>query len=64
MEESYKEVYFHEYCKSCKHKDKLEGEYPCHDCLNEPVNVYSHKPVSYEPADGKHVEKKEKRRGR
>ena len=24
-------------------------EDPCHDCLNEPVNVYSHKPVYYKP---------------
>ena len=53
MEDSYKEVYFGEYCKSCKHLDKREDEDPCHECLNEPVNLYSHKPVKYEQTEGK-----------
>ena len=48
MEETYKEVYFNEYCKTCKHANKKEDEYPCHDCLNEPVNAHSHKPVKWE----------------
>ena len=48
MEETYKEVYFGEYCKTCTHKELPEDQEPCHDCLNEPVNVYSHKPVNYE----------------
>lgn len=49
MEETYKEVYFGEYCKSCKfEKDKEEDvNSPCWDCLHEPVNVYSHKPVNW-----------------
>jgi hypothetical protein len=55
MDESYKEVHFHEYCKTCKHKDLSEAEDPCFDCLDNPVNVHSHKPVHYE-------EKKNKRR--
>lgn len=43
-----KEVYFHEYCKSCKH-EALEGiEEPCNECLDNPVNLHSHKPVKYE----------------
>lgn len=49
MEETYKEVYFGQYCKSCKWRDKAEDEGPCDDCLNEPMNVNSHKPVCYEP---------------
>lgn len=48
MEESYKEVYFNQYCDSCKHKEKKETEDPCDDCLENPVNVYSHKPVRWE----------------
>lgn len=51
MEESYKEVYFNQYCKTCVHEKKDENEDPCYDCLNEPVNVYSHKPVMYEEKD-------------
>lgn len=53
MEESYKEVYFGEYCKSCKHEKLTESEQPCYDCLNEPVNLYSHKPVKYEERNEK-----------
>ena len=53
MDDSYKEVYFGEYCKTCEHCDLAEDQEPCDDCLNEPVNVYSHKPVFYK--------KKEKR---
>lgn len=48
MEDSYKEVYFGEYCKTCKHKDLKESESPCSECLAEPTNLYSHKPVKYE----------------
>lgn len=47
MDDSYKEVYFGEYCKTCEYCDKAEYEDPCDDCLNEPVNTYSHKPVFY-----------------
>lgn len=48
MDEVYKEVYYHEYCKKCKYKNKTENEDPCFECLDEPVNLYSHKPVNYE----------------
>lgn len=41
-------VEFEKYCKTCKHKD-LEGFYdPCNDCLDNPVNVNSEKPMYYE----------------
>lgn len=46
--QSYKEVYFHEYCKSCKHKNVKENEEPCEECLSEPTNLNSHKPLNYE----------------
>ena len=48
MEESYKEVYFDQYCKNCKHENLKEEEKPCCECLEHPTNEYSHKPVMYE----------------
>lgn len=48
MDENYKEVYFGEFCKTCKHQTLAEDVEPCHDCLNEPANLYSHKPVRWE----------------
>jgi hypothetical protein len=48
MEDSYKEVYFGQYCETCKYEKLKEDEDPCHECLNETVNLYSHKPVKWE----------------
>lgn len=48
MSEGYKEVYFCQYCKTCKYEKLSEHENPCDDCLSESVNAYSHKPVCYE----------------
>ena len=53
MNEGYKEVYFNEYCDLCKHKDVKEVDDPCDECLAETVNVYSHKPVNFEPKEEK-----------
>lgn len=47
MEEIYKEVYFDQYCKTCKHKKAKESEDPCDECLTNTTNAYSHKPVNY-----------------
>ena len=47
MEESYKEVYFDQYCKTCEHEKLKEIDDPCDECLNNPVNLYSHKPVKF-----------------
>lgn len=47
MENIYKEVDFNKYCKSCEYKDKKDHEDPCNDCLGEPVNAYSNKPVNW-----------------
>lgn len=49
--DGYKEVYFNEYCKTCKNKDLDEKKDPCFECLSEPMNLYSHKPVRWEEAD-------------
>ena len=48
MENLDKEVYFGVYCPQCKHWKKSEWEDPCDDCLNEPKNTDSHKPVYFE----------------
>lgn len=47
-EDNVKEVYFNEYCENCVHKDKAEWEDPCWECLENPVNVASHKPIKFE----------------
>lgn len=47
MEDIYKEVYFDKYCGSCKYEDLPEKDDTCHECLNNPVNLYSHKPVNW-----------------
>ena len=52
MELIEKEIYFHQYCQTCKHRDKSEGEDPCWDCLDQPWNEYSHKPINWKPAKG------------
>lgn len=49
----YKEVYFHQYCKTCEHRDVDAIADPCNECLGNPVNVYSHKPVCYKAKDEK-----------
>lgn len=50
MEYEYKEVYFDKYCEKCEYKDKKEEEEPCCDCIAEPVNLHSHKPVKFKEA--------------
>lgn len=37
-----------EYCRQCKHEKCLPSEDPCHECLNNPTNTYSHRPVNFE----------------
>lgn len=48
MENNNKEVYFDKYCNSCKNKNTDEVKDPCNECLDNPSNVNSHKPVNYE----------------
>ena len=51
MENEYKEVYFDKYCKTCKYEKTDEALDPCDECLGEPVNLYSHKPIKWEEKD-------------
>lgn len=47
--QDYKEVYFDEYCKKCENwKENDEGLHePCDGCLENPINLHSHKPVNF-----------------
>ena len=49
----YKEVYFGDYCKSCKHYKLREDEDPCDECLSASVNLYSHRPIKWEQSTKK-----------
>lgn len=40
-----KEVYYS--CHQCEYEKKLEDQEPCHECLNNPVRHFSHKPLRF-----------------
>lgn len=44
-------VHFDEYCSRCKYEELKEEEDPCYDCLAQPVNTNSHKPVYFVERD-------------
>ena len=46
MENEYKIVDF-TYCDSCKYRDTKEVKDPCNECLDNTINLHSHKPVNY-----------------
>ena len=46
-EGDYKEVYFDQYCKKCNDEKTPEGNDPCNECLENPVNIDSHKPINW-----------------
>ena len=50
-EENTKEVLFCDYCCKCKYENTPEKDPPCDDCLVEPMNINSHKPVKFEPKE-------------
>lgn len=43
-----KEVRFDKYCETCKHRDEPEVIEPCMECLLNPVNYETEKPVKWE----------------
>ena len=49
----YKEVYFHKYCPTCKNRKVGNTEAPCDECLGEPLNLETNKPVKYEKKETK-----------
>lgn len=52
-------VEFDKFCKTCKHKELNEKFDPCHECLCNPINTGSIKPMRYEE-DEVLVKKEEK----
>lgn len=51
MENIYEEVDFKTYCKTCVYKEQ-DGKFdPCNDCLAEPMNTNSTKPVYWKEAE-------------
>lgn len=40
-------VEFGVWCPKCEHYEKKENESPCDECLLEPVNAYSRRPVHW-----------------
>lgn len=42
-----KEVRYDIYCEKCKYFKLEDWEDPCNDCLNQPWNVYSRKPIYF-----------------
>lgn len=59
MEYIDKIVDFEKYCKTCTHCDVKEVEDPCNECLDNPVNQHTTKPIKYEE-DEKKVKELEK----
>ena len=48
MQNDEKIVNFQYWCEMCEHFEKPEEDLPCRDCLDEPVNVNSTKPILWE----------------
>lgn len=61
MQNELKEVYFGEYCNKCVFLELSESEDPCWDCLKQPVNEHSHKPVRFVEDQNKKEKKKDGR---
>lgn len=47
IENSRKEVYFETWCPKCKYEEIEETDDPCNDCLDQPWNINSHKPIYF-----------------
>lgn len=47
MTYEYKEVNFAKYCPLCESKDIPDVKDPCNNCLDEPMNLHSEKPVEW-----------------
>ena len=48
MESKFKIVDYDIYCPKCKYKDLDSAEDPCDECLGQPWNTDSRKPVNFE----------------
>ena len=48
MQTETKIVRFDFYCNICANTKIAETEDPCNECLTNPININSHKPVNFE----------------
>lgn len=46
-----KEVFFDMYCKTCMYYEQASYLHPCNDCLSNPYNEDSHKPVNWKEGE-------------
>lgn len=46
-DEEYKEVRFDIYCSQCVREKEPESNDKCHECLSNPLNLYSEKPINF-----------------
>lgn len=60
MENINKIVKFEDYCGDCEYFDTDERFDPCHECLNNPSNINSRKPVKFKKKEKREKDKKEK----
>lgn len=44
-------VEFDKYCGTCIHKNEKEDSDTCDECLSNPTNVYSRKPVNWKSSE-------------
>lgn len=40
-------------CEQCEHFNEPDDNDICHDCLENPVNTYSHTPVNFKQKESK-----------
>lgn len=57
---SEKEVYFNEYCNRCIYYSTAESMDPCDECLSQPVNEDSHKPLYFKKTSRKRQKSRHK----
>ena len=48
MIDDLKIVEYDKFCQNCKYKKTTANDEPCEECLSNPVNINTHKPVNYE----------------
>ena len=46
------EVYYDYYCPRCVHENVEMWDDPCENCLKNPMQPHSHKPLEYQPKQG------------
>ena len=47
MDQSHEKIVNFAYCKFCEHKNEPESSEACSDCLENPVNIDSQRPIRF-----------------